>query len=97
MNDFLNKFIDVSNISNLIVNWLVLIVAILLLIGIILKRSVITDFIRTTLAELKKVEWTTKRHVLNYSIASVLFIVFVTGIVFGLDQLFTTLRSILIF
>ena len=52
------------------------------------ERVGAVEFTRQVRAELRKVAWPTRAEVVNYSIVVFVALVFLTGIIFGLDYLF---------
>ncbi len=55
------------------------------------KRTSPVLFYRQVVAELRKVIWPTRNELVTYTTVSLIFVVIVVGIVFGLDNLFSWL------
>lgn len=52
------------------------------------KRTSPVLFYRQVVAELRKVIWPTRNELVTYTTVSMIFVIIVLGIVFGLDNLF---------
>ncbi|GLY76580.1 preprotein translocase subunit SecE [Actinoallomurus iriomotensis] len=55
------------------------------------KRTSPVLFYRQVVAELRKVIWPTRHELVTYTTVSLIFVIIVLAIVFGLDQLFNWL------
>jgi preprotein translocase subunit SecE len=53
------------------------------------KRTSPTQFLKEVRAELRKVNWPTSKEVRSYTIVVLVAVVFLTALVFGLDQFFS--------
>jgi preprotein translocase subunit SecE len=53
------------------------------------KRTSPTQFLKEVRAELRKVQWPTRKEVISYSTVVLVAVVFLTSLVFGLDQFFS--------
>jgi preprotein translocase subunit SecE len=53
------------------------------------KRTTPTQFLKEVRAELRKVAWPTRKEVVSYSTVVLVAVVFLTALVFGLDQFFS--------
>jgi preprotein translocase subunit SecE len=53
------------------------------------KRTSPLLFYRQVVAELRKVIWPTRSELVTYTTVSLIFVIIVLGIVFGLDNLFS--------
>ena len=53
------------------------------------KRTSPVLFYRQVVAELRKVIWPTRNELVTYTTVSLIFVLIVVGIVFGLDNLFS--------
>jgi preprotein translocase subunit SecE len=53
------------------------------------KRTSPRVFLKEVRAELRKVAWPTRQELLSYTLVVLVAVVFLTSLVFGLDQLFT--------
>jgi preprotein translocase subunit SecE len=52
------------------------------------QRLKATEYVREVRAELRKVAWPTREELINYSIVTLLAVVFLTVLIFGLDYVF---------
>jgi preprotein translocase subunit SecE len=53
------------------------------------KRTSPTQFLKEVRAELRKVNWPTRKEVVSYTTVVLVAVVFLTALVFGLDQFFS--------
>jgi preprotein translocase subunit SecE len=53
------------------------------------KRTSARQFLKEVRAELRKVAWPTRQELLSYTVVVLVAVVFLTSLVFGLDQLFS--------
>ena len=53
------------------------------------KRTTPGQFLKEVRAELRKVAWPTRKEVVSYSTVVLVAVVFLTALVFGLDQFFS--------
>ena len=53
------------------------------------KRTSPGQFLKEVRAELRKVAWPTRQELLGYTVVVLVAVVFLTSLVFGLDQLFS--------